>query len=231
MTLKSNIRVFVGIPNLSNDDRYKGYIGSVLNHLQRQVSDFEIMKPYITPPHAGRFHEGSNDRLYAIMGRMNDIIDKFMASDASHVFINDGDIEVPPNGVDTLLRHDVDVASGVYPSHSFYSNHAMSFGRMVKTHQCGNFIPRDWEFMKGKVFGEEEPWSGGSGCMLIKRRVFNKYHPNIPALRFSKDDDCGADKLFWKRCYEAGFSTRVDARIVCGHMPDYRLKDIDEWLK
>lgn len=231
LSLKNNIRVFVGIPNLSNNDEYSGYIGSVLNHLQRQETTATILPPYITPPHAGKFHHGRDDRLYAIVGRMNDIVDKFMASDASHLFINDGDVEIPPNCIDTLLRHNVDVVSWVYPLKSFKDTNAMPFGRIAKDHPCGNFIPRDWAYMRGKIMGVDEAWSGGSGCMLIKKRVFLQYHPQIPPLRFSKDNDCGADKLFWKRCYDMGFSTRVDANIVCGHLPMYRLRDIDEWLK
>ena len=231
-TLKKKIKIFVGIPNLSNKDRYENYIGSVINHIQAQETPFEIMPPYITPPHAGVYHHGDDSRLNAIAGRMNVVVDKFMSSDATHVFINDGDVEVPPHGIDTLLRHNVDVASGVYPFHNFDTANAMLFGRMSPNpdYKCGQFIPRDWGSMKGKVFGDGERWSGGTGCMLIKRRVFNKYHPHISPLRFSREGGCGLDLLFWKRIQDAGFTARVDANVVCGHLPKYRLRDIDKWL-
>jgi len=85
--------------------------------------------------------------------------------------------------------------------------------------------------MKGKVFGAEEHWSGGTGCLLIKRRVFNRYHPKINPIRFNRDGGCGLDMLFWKRVQDAGFTARVDANVVCSHLPDYRLSEIDEWLK
>lgn len=224
------ISVFVGIPNLSNKDKYRGYIGSVLNHLQVQETPFEILKPYVTVPHAGKFHMGQNDRLNAIAGRMNVIVDKFLTTDATHLFINDGDVEIPPHTIDTLLRHNVDVASGVYPFHNFKECNAMVFGRMVMDHPCGFFKPRDWESMKGQVFGDGVYWSGGTGCILIKRRVFQRHHPRIAPIRFNRDGDCGLDILFWKRIQDAGFTARVDANVVAGHLPNYRLSNKSEWL-
>lgn len=211
-----------------------GYIKSALNHIQRQETTVELMEPYITPPHAGKFHHGQRDRLEAIAGRMNNIVDKFMSTDATHLFFNDGDVEIPPNCIDTLLRHDVDVASAVYPFKNWDSCHAMCFGRMKTDSPCGNMIPRDWKYMEGRVWGAEEPWTGGTGCVLIKRRVFKRYHQKIPAIRFNRDDDCGMDMLFWKRVQDAGFTARVDARIVCGHRGEgernYPLNKIDKWL-
>lgn len=229
LSLKKNLKVFIGIPNLANDE-YSGYIGSVINHLNKQETTIELMKPYITPPHTGKFHRGQKDRLEAIIGRMNNIVDKFMMSDATHLFINDGDVETPSNCIDTLIRHNVDIASGVYPFKNWEHCHAMCFGRMSQTDPCGRMYPRDWEYMKNHVWGEEEPWCGGTGCCLIKRRVFKKYHPKIPALRFNRDNDCGGDIFFWKRAQDAGFTARVDANIICGHLPNLRLSKKEKWL-
>jgi hypothetical protein len=222
--------VFVGIPNLSNKDKYTKYHKSVLNHIDKQDCPVTILKPYTTPPHAGKYKVGERSRLEAIAERMNVIVDKFMASDAHLLWIIDGDVEVPPHALDTLIRHNVDIASGVYPFHNFDSCNSMMFGRMDPENACGFFIPRDWKYMKGEVFGEEYPISGGTGCLLVKRRVFRRYHPKIPALRFIRDGDCGMDVLFWKRTQDAGFKARLDANVVCGHLPSYKLSKIDEWL-
>lgn len=234
MRLKKSLSVFVGIPNLANDE-YSAYIGSVLNHLDRQETSVEIMTPYITPPHAGTFHQGQRDRLDAIVGRMNNIVDKFMTTNATHLFINDGDVEVPSNCIDTLIRHNVDVVSGVYPFKNWRDCRAMCFGRMEPKSPCGNMHPRDWDYMKGRVWGENEAWSGGTGCCLIKRRVFKRLHPRFPPLRFNRDNNCGMDMFFWKRVQDAGFTARVDANIVCGHRGpegrNYPLSKIGEWLR
>lgn len=231
MALKKSLKVFTAIPNLRKGDEYGGYLGSVLNHLHAQETSVKVLEPYITTNYHGKFKPGEDSKLDAITYQMNRIVDKFMASDATHLFFNDGDVEIPPDTIDTLLRHNVDLASGVYPFKNFDSVYAMLFGRMAENKPCGNFIPRDWDHMKGRVWGEKDKWSGGSGCMLVKRRVFQRYHPNIPPLRFSRDGGCSLDTLFWKRVQDAGFTARVDARVVCGHLPEHPLNEINEWLK
>ena len=231
MSLKKNISVFTGIPNLSNNDRYKNYRGFVLNALKNQQTSVNILPPYVTPPHAGEFQVGMKNRLEAIVGRMNDIVDKYMTTDAPYLWIIDGDVEPPPDALETLLRYNVDVASGVYPRHDFAASNVMLFGEMVKDHSCGWFKPKVWSFMKDHVLGEKERCAGGSGCLLIKRRVFKQHHPKLPSLRFTRDGECGLDTLFWKRIQDAGFTARIDFNVVCGHLPNLRLSKIDEWLK
>ena len=227
--LKSNVKVYVGIPWLRND-HFKGYLGSCLNHLAAQETSVEVMEPELTAPYSGSFKPGEPSLLYAIMDRMNAVIDNYLKTDATHCLIVDADVELPPHAVEALIMHNVDIATGVYPFHNFEQCRAMMFGRMTDN-PCGFFAPRDWNYMKGKVMGVDEPVSGGTGCMMIKRRVFRRYHPNIPALRFSKKDgECGADVYFWKRAQDMGFTARLDANIVCGHLPEYPLREKDKWL-
>lgn len=228
--LKDNISVYVGVPWLRNDG-FRSYLGSCLNHIAQQECSVKIMKPQLTSPFSGSFKSGEQSLLYAIMDRMNCVIDDFMKTDATHLWMIDADVEVPPDALETLLRHDVDLASGVYPFHNFDHCRAMMFGRMGDN-PCGFFIPRDWDYMKNQVFGDEFPVSGGTGCLLVKRRVFKRYHPRLKALRFDKKGGaCGADVYFWKRVQDAGFTARVDANVVCGHLPEYKLSEIDEWLR
>lgn len=237
MSLKNNITVFTGIPWLRDHDRYDGYYASCVDHIRAQKTSAKVLAPWRTPPYSGAFSEGDKSSLYAIMDRMNAVIDKYMTTKASHLWMVDADVEVPPHALETLLRHDVDLASGVYPFHNFKKRfsgdkpcRAMMGGRM-SDNPCGFFHPRDWNYMKEQVFGEEFPVSAGTGCMLVKRRVFNQWHPKLPLIRFDKNDGkCGADVYFWKRCQDAGFTARLDANVVCGHRPNYPLDKVDEWL-
>jgi len=217
------LKVFVGVPNLATDDVYEEYLPYVLTYLSQQETSVTIMKPYITPPHDGVLLN-REEKLKALAGRMNNIVEKFLSTDATHVFFLDGDVEIPSNTIETLINHNVDVVSGVYPWHDFDKSQAMMFGRMSKTSPCGNLRPRIWGYLKGRVVGStEEPWSGGTGCLLASRRVFEN-------IRFIKTDECGFDVLFWKHVYDAGFSARVDANIVCGHLPNFPLINIADWL-
>ena len=226
LSLKKSLKVFVGIPNLRNHDKYHRFFPSVINHIKAQDSPVTLMEPYVTPPASGKFREGDKSRLEAIADRMNNIIDKFMTTNATHLWIVDGDVEVPQHTLSTLLKLDVDLASGVYPFHNFNKCNAMLFGRMGDD-PCGFFRPRDWDYLKDIVLGEEDPVSGGSGCLLVKRRVFKRYHPKISPLRFTRrgpNGECGADVYFWKRAQDAGFTARIHGGVVCGHLPLYPLK-------
>lgn len=223
--------MFIGVPSLSQNDRYGDYLGAVINSVKAQVTDVDILEPYVTAPHPGKFKIGEPSRLDAICGRMNKIVDKFKASKASHLMIVDGDVELPTNAVDTLLRHNVDLASGVYPHHNFEDCNAMIFGRMNLDNACGAHVPRDWAYMKGQVFGEERKVSGGTGCLLVKRRVFDRINAKIAPLRFDRaGGNCSLDWWFWKRCQDAGFTARLDCNVVCSHLPNYPLSEIDKWL-
>jgi len=229
LSLKKNLSIYPGIPWLRND-HFKPYLKSCINHIKNQECSVEILPPKPTAPYTGGFKKGEPSRLYAIMDRMNAVVDDYMRTDASHLFIVDADIEIPPHTIETLLRHDVDVASGVYPYHNFKDCHAMMGGRM-NNKECGFFIPRDWNYMKGLVMGDEYPVSAGTGCLLVKRRVFQRHHPKIKPLRFDKKGgQCGADVYFWKRAQDMGFTARLDANVVAGHLPKYSLSKIEEWL-
>lgn len=223
--------MFVGIPNLRNNDEYQRFFPRVINLIKTQETSVKVLEPYKTPPYPGSFHQGMEDRLDGITDRLNHIIDRFLLTSASHLWIVDGDVEVPPNALDTLLRLDVDLASGVYPFHNFKQCKAMMFGRMSVDHPCGYFTPRDWDFLREEVLGDEFPVAGGNGCMLIKRRVFSRYSPRVKPIRFSRFGSCSCDTYFWKRVQDMGFSARVDARVVCGHLPEYPLSKYDKWLE
>lgn len=226
---KSNVKVYIGIPWLSNDD-YDTFLGSCLNYIGLQETSVKVLPPKTTPPYSGKFKRGDSSILYAITDRMNAIVDDYLKTDATHLWIIDADVEVPPHALETLLRHDVDLASGVYPFHNFDFCKAMMFGRMHEENDCGFFIPRDWKYMRDYVMGINERVSGGTGCILIKRRVFGRYHPKVEALRFTKSDGkCGADVYFWKRAQDMGFTARVDPNVVCGHRPEWKLSEVERW--
>jgi hypothetical protein len=236
MKLKDNITVFVGIPWLCND-HYEDYYRSCVDYIRRQDTSVKVLPVWRTASYSGKYERNMPSILYAIMDRMNAVIDRFMSTNATHLWMVDADVEVPPHALETLLNHDADIASGVYPFHNFKANQeknacrSMMGGRMKNDDPCGFFRPRDWDYMKERVFGIDERVSAGTGCMLVKRRVFKRYHPNIRPLRFDKDEGrCGADVYFWKRCQDLGFTARLDANIICGHLPEYSLSKIEEWL-
>lgn len=226
MPFKKGLKIMPGIPFLRANDGFESYLGSAITHIKNQDCPVEVMEPYITPSYGGKWQEGTKSKLYAITDRLNNIIDKFLTTDATHLWIVDADIEAPPHTLCTLLNLDVDLASGVYCFHNDW-NKAM-FGRIPDTEKY-NFAPRAIGFLRGRVLGENEMVGGGNGCMLIKRRVFKRYHPKIPPMRFISPEGRGSDIYFWFRAQKAGFTARISGHVICGHRPEFPLKDIGDY--
>lgn len=226
MSLKKSLKVMPGIPYLRANDGFESFLGSAITHIKNQKCPVEMMEPYITSSFGGKWRDGDKSKLHAITDRLNNIIDKFLTTDATHLWIVDADIEVPPHGLCELLKLDVDLSSGIYCVHSNW-NRAM-FGRIPNTERY-NYVPRAMGFLRGKVFGDEFMVGGGNGCMLIKRRVFRRYHPKIPPLRFVSPEGRGSDIYFWYRAQKAGFTARIAGTVICGHRPEWRLKDIGDY--
>jgi len=227
MSLKSTIEIFVGIPSLRERDIYiQSYLGTCKTHIKNQECPVKVLEPYVTPPYSGKWKRGEKSRLYAITDRLNNIVDKFMSINATHLWIVDADIEVPKHALCELLKLDVDIASGIYTFHKDW-NKAM-FGRIPNT-ETYQFAPRATGFIRGRVLGEDFMVGGGNGCMLIKRRVFKKHHPRIPALRFISPGGRGSDIYFWYRAQKAGFTARIHGGIICGHLPQFPLSVVGDY--
>ncbi len=220
----SNPSIFVGIPNLKHGDKFADMIPNAIKYVRDQDCKVEIREPYISPDYSGAsvdFGEGKKTRLIAITDRINACIDAFCKSDATHLWLIDADIEVPRHALRTLLNLNADIASGIYCFHN--DPVIMMFGR-IPPDQKRMFAPRGFTSWQGAVLGENEYVSGGNGCMLMRKRVFDIYDPNIKSLRFvSSENGGGSDIYFWYRAQQAGFKCRVTGDVLCGHLPQYPL--------
>jgi hypothetical protein len=148
-----------------------------------------------------------------------------MDTDATHLWIIDGDVEVPDHALCSLLQLKADIASGVYTFHNHID--VAMFGRM-KDEAKYQFIPRSLDVFKEQILGEDFYVGGGNGCMLITRRVFQKHHPNIKPLRFRSPAGRGSDVYFWYEAQRAGFKCRIHGGVICGHLPEWPLKKMQE---
>ena len=225
---KKKLKVFIGIPNLSDTDHYRSFYSSVINHVKAQKCPVEMMEPYKTPPYFGSYRQGDKSKLRAITDRLNKVIDEFMLTDASHLWIVDGDVQVPTHALCSLLGLNVDIASGLYAFHN--DKYMMMFGRMPDE-ETYNFAPRDYRVFKNQILGEDFRVGGGNGCMLIRRRVFKRYHPYIKPLRFICPEGRGSDVYFWYLAQKAGFTARIHGGVLAGHLPEWPLISYEDDLK
>ena len=240
--LKSNIKILPTIPELNMNDKWAKMLPTVISHIKNQdIQGVTVMEPYVTPAFSGTYSDVKWSKLEAITDRINDCIDHFMTTDATHIWLIDGDIEVPKHALRYLLNLNVDITSGIYSFHN--EKYAMMFGKMkdpdaeVKdpTDKTHKFVPRGLIGFQGDgIIGADQRVGGGNGCMLIKRRVFRQYHPNIKPLRFVNSyKNMGSDLYFWHRAQNAGFTCRIHGRVLCGHLPQWPLscyiEDYKKW--
>jgi len=86
--------------------------------------------------------------------------------------------------------------------------------------------------MRGKILGEKEEVMAGNGCLLVKKRVFERHFDTVPPIRFKAPMGApGSDILFFREVQELGFETRLHGGVVCGHLPSSPLVKLEKYLR
>lgn len=227
MSLRKDLRVFTGIPMLRRGDEYEGFLKSCLRHISNQDVDLDILPPYVSPGTNIKWRRGETSRLDAITQQLNLCVEAGINTDADIICIVDADVEVPPNWLRELLLLDVHIASGVY---TYHNSNKVIFGYIPPT-KIFKMDPMELTEIRGTIIGGHQFIGGGNGCLVVKRKVFEKPHPKYSPLRFHSPGGIGSDLLFWWDAQNIGFSARVHGGIICGHQPDKPLKDIHIWGK
>ena len=205
--LKESLEVFVGIPLVTRGDRYSDFLPRALEAIRGQKSKIRIWDVYVTPELTKDIGEFQGPWV----GRgINLIIDEFLKTPCSHVWIVNADTVVPPDALENLIRLDVDLASGVEPTHKGVGRTSVT--RLVR----GRMVPYSLEQLKGRVVGEHETVATGNFCMLAKRRLFKylKYGESV----------YGSEVKFYTDAQRLGYTVRVHGGVVCGHLPEWPLE-------
>ena len=150
----------------------------------------------------------------------NYLVDEFLhRSDCTHMLFIDSDINFNAQDVITLLALDYDVSGGPYPKKSIkWSNVKKAFAKDPEI-EAGNLekIIGDFVFnpVKGTAqFSVSEPLEVmeiGTGFMMIKREVFEKFEKAYPNLRY-KPDHVGQAHFDGTRYIHAYFDTVIDPK-------------------
>jgi hypothetical protein len=152
----------------------------------------------------------------------NYLVDEFLRSDCTHLLFIDSDILFNPQDVFALLALDKDVIGGPYPKKSI--NWVNVFKGVKKIIESGtkDFNPHELESITGdyvfnpvpgtKSFRVTEPLEVmeiGTGFMLVKRQVFDKFKEAYPHLNY-KPDHLGQANFDGSRYIHAYFDTVID---------------------
>lgn len=169
-----------------------------------------------------------------LVSSRNKIIDYAIKNNYDYILMMDADVLPPKNIIKELLKNNKDIVSGLY------YNYFIVDGKQKLNPVCWCEISDElFEKIKGKIklpdfikskadmrrfLTKEEAESNecvkvmhpSPGCMLIKRKVFEKVRYGIldlpPQIRTSDDN------YFVKKALEAGFELYCNTKIKCEHL-------------
>lgn len=223
--------IFPGIPWLVNGNRFEPLLESCLTHLKAQeCPTAEIMPPFLTEPYPDGTTFTAKEAMGLLNPKLNDIIEAFLKTDATHLWFVDADNEVPPDALRKLLALDADIASGISPPH--YSMRKSTVLRWMPAPSPEFEWSRPWfkpyrlRDVYGKILGEGQIVATGHFCMLCKRQIFERTSPDFEPLRFVYEapQRLANEVLFWFTAQELGFECRIDGSVLCGHLPQFPLE-------
>lgn len=156
----------------------------------------------------------------------NLIIDQALKHECTHIFFVDDDVLLPQNALTELMKHNVDMVTGLYVMRS-YPHQPIIFKESRP--EDGWVI---WEQLIPNRSGLIEVVSAGLGCALIKTEVFKVMKANdpLPWVRLGEikgeEDHWGDDIGFWKRARTYGYKLFCDLDVKCGHYCSMILRPI-----
>lgn len=147
----------------------------------------------------------------------NYLVDEFLRSKSTHLLFIDSDILFDPNDVLALIALDKDVIGAPYPKKSInwknigqalIKNPTMNVGELENL--VGDYV---FNPVPGtKQFNVREPLEVmeiGTGYMMVKREVFDKFKEAYPELNY-KPDHIGQANFDGSRYIHAFFDTVID---------------------
>lgn len=175
----------------------------------------------------------------------------FLRSDCSHFFMLESDNLPPPDTLNRLIAHNVDIVQGTYFVRAEQSiKHFLSDtqeNRIKYGELAGNWIyvikasdtPCFWIYENGKCRmakiediipprGLIEVYAGSMGSTLIKRKVLEKITFRIMDEKIQQFTDF----LFWHDARIWGYKGYTDTELLIGHVhPKDELHDQEKWFK
>jgi hypothetical protein len=155
----------------------------------------------------------------------NYLVDEFMRSGLTHLLFIDSDIHFNPEDVLALLALDKDVIGAPYPKKSLNWNQVWKASKKVLANPDfdeSKWNPSDLSGVTGdyvfnpvpgttqfKVTEPLEVMEIGTGFMMVKRQVFEKFKDEYPHLNY-KPDHIGQANFDGSRYIHAYFDTVID---------------------
>lgn len=143
----------------------------------------------------------------------NHIVSVFLKSDADYLLMIDSDIEPPINIID-MADNDKDICSGSIATNKGAEIIPLALTKTKEGYRC-----------EGVKHGLNKIDATGTGCMMIKRSVFDKLKKPYFSFVYDKEGILvnGEDFNFCDCAVKAGLDIYFDSRYVCKHYQTYPL--------
>ena len=152
----------------------------------------------------------------------NYLVDEFLRSGCTHLLFIDADIQFNPQDILALLALDRDIIGGPYPKKTInWGNIVNAVKRNLENEK---FNPGDLDGVTGdfvfnpvpgttsfKITEPVEVMEIGTGFMMVKKEVFDKYAEEYPHLHY-KPDHVGQANFDGSRYIHAYFDTVIDPK-------------------
>ncbi len=140
----------------------------------------------------------------------------FLESDASHLMFIDADISFNPNDIPMMVKADKDIICGLYPKKEI---NWVEVDAAVKrgvppaelSKHTGAFVvnlPSNTQTASGPIMEPMEIANGGTGFMLIKRKVFEALNDKVPS--YTNDMYHAVDTVRKVKTIKEFFATSID---------------------
>ena len=219
-TAENRLRIFFGVPTVSGKVNWSiaHQMGKMMAYSRDPSSPIEFATSFIV---------GQRPVEYA----RNNLVKQFLTQTDAHWLMMVDDDQVMPENFWELVRVPVDVVSGttnVWVGNGYLPGRLRvnQYGLNEKA-QCFNLTPPD------EPPGPYLVPIVGTGCVAIRRRVFEKLgdHP----FRFTYDEYgkmiAGEDVNFCMDTLKAGFKIAVHPTVKFGHVKEIDLAQIGEFEK
>jgi hypothetical protein len=140
----------------------------------------------------------------------------FLETDATHLMFIDADISFNPNDIPRMVYADKDIICGIYPKKEInWVSVTEAVKKGVPPDQLSNFtgafvvnLANGENSKKGDVNSPIEIANGGTGFMLIKRKVFEDLADKVPS--YTNDMYHAVDVVRKPKIIKEFFATSID---------------------
>lgn len=159
----------------------------------------------------------------------NAAVERFLTTDCTHLMMIDDDIIAPLHALSMVL-HDKPIVSATV----FTWKERQPLALIMKWDEEQQGFKQDVEAIARINAGERlvKVDGSGAGCFIVRRQVYENMVSNWFRFQYNPKGrlTMGEDFYFYRRLMQMGYSVYVDGQVICGHIGQVDIKEIQDFL-